>query len=575
MPSKLPRSKSSVEFWLIVITAALGASMYFWVANLGLTKSLTDQNAHLNAAKLVFDSMTPGISQIGFWPPLLHLLLLPFTLIPSLYASGSAGAFVLIPALALAAVFLYRLTLLYSNDKFLSFVAALLLVTNPYVLYYSVTPMMEVLFVANLFGVAYFLALWLARDKLKYLLISGLFITLATLSRFEGLILIPLVGLIVLVQLLKKRKNYSEIEAIMLLFLILAIIGTVGIMTYSWVFSGNPMTFTGGSWLRNPSEATFPTKHDLVGSLKYMLYASFYMLSRPLVFLSMIAFVLYGIFSGRRFNSIAVLSVLISPFIFIATTLFTGTGSMAVADLPPFGFFSNERYSLTWIGFVILTPILLVSMIVYYFSRSRRNWVRGIGQIVRFGSVLVLMGLAVVQFYQVTVTQQFSVIKENVNSPPPSQIQVSEYLRKNYDFGKILITKADNDPILASAEVPLKDYIYEGNYLYFDQSNQEPWLFARYVVMHNPNDDDAWATANETVMRKWGKDPQFAEYYTLVLENSERRVYKIKEQKVLTMALNRHLDISQIPSINPTISRWNPQNIYAKIENKNQVGVTP
>jgi hypothetical protein len=568
MQSKLLKSKYNPEFIIVAITAVLGAAMFWYVSDLGLVKSLTDQNAHLNAAKLATDSMTPGISQFGFWPPLLHVLMMPFTAFHSLYASGAAGAIVLIPALALAAVFLYRLTLLYTNDSFLSFVAAMLLVINPYVLYYAVTPMMEILFLANLFGTGYFLARWLYEDKFKYLLFSGIFISLACLSRFEGLILIPLCAFIVLVQLIKKRKNYSEIEALMLLFLILAIIGLTGIVVYSWVFSGNPLTFTGGSWLRNPAEATFATRHDLLASLQYMLYASFYMFSKPMVILSILSFIVFAVLSGKRFNSVAILSVLASPFVFIATTLYTGTGSMAVANLPPFDFFSNERYSLTWIGFVILTPLLFISALVYYFSKSQKNWMRFTGIFVRNTMAFGLVALSTMQFYSVSVADKFAVIKQNINSPLPAQLQVAQYLHDNYDFGKILITKADNDPILAQAGVDLKDYIYEGNYLYFNQTNDEPWLFARYVIMHNRKDTDAWAAENETVMGKWGGG-QLLNYYDLVLENPKRLVYKINDKKVRALALKEHLNTDAIPSINPKIARWDPTDIYAKIAQAN------
>lgn len=573
MSSELHKSKFSFELALILIATALGIAMSYWVLDLGLTRSLTDQNAHLNSAKLSFDSMTPGISQLGFWPPLLHILMIPFTLFESLYETGLAGAFILVPALALAAVFLYRITLMYTNDRALSFIAGLLLILNPYILYYSVTPMMEVLFLANLFGVAYFLALWLKDHRLSHLLASGFFITLASLSRFEGLILIPLCGLIVLIELVRRRKQYSEIEAVMLLFMILAGIGLSSIMIYSWVFSGNPLTFTGGTWIRNTAEATFATKQNLFNSVNYMLHASFYMLSKPLVMLSGISFALFAVLSGQRFHSVAVLAVLFSPFVFIATTLYTGTGSLAVANLPPFDFFSNERYSLTWIGFVILTPLLLIGALTYFFTKSKNAWSWHMGLMLRNTLALSLLALVVVQLYQVSMVDKFAVIRANINSPLPSQIGVINYFQDNYDYGKILITKSDNDPVLAQAEVDLEDYIYEGNFRYFEQTNDEPWLFARYVVMHNPKANDPWSLQNESVMRKWGNSAQFLSFYDLVLENDLRRVYKINDAKIMAMVARNNLNPTEIPSINPQVSWWDPANIYAKIQNNTPVGL--
>ncbi|HEX5430274.1 MAG TPA: glycosyltransferase family 39 protein [Patescibacteria group bacterium] len=573
MQSNFPKQKPKIELALVIITGLFGLAMYAWVQNLGLVKFLTDQNAHLDASRLVFDSMTPGISQIGFWPPLLHILMMPFTLITSLYQSGGAGAVVLIPALMVAAVFLYRLAYLYTNDKFLSFVAALLLVVNPYILYFSVTPMMEVLFLANLFGTAYFLAEWLAEQKLKWLVLTGVFVTLTCLSRFEGLILIPLVSLIIFIQLTRKRKNYSEKEAVLLLFLIPACLGLVAIFIYSWVFGGSPLAFTGGSWIKNSGNATAFTKGNVLMSVKYLVYSSFYMLSKPLVWVSVGSLVVFAVLSGKKFRSMAILTVLASPFVFVLMTLVTGTGSVLVANLPPYNFFSNERYSLTWIGFTILVPVLLISAVAYYFSRSNRRWMGWIANSVRVVLAVALLGLGVYQSYQVVVAQKFSVIKDDINSPLPGQVEAMQYLANNYDYGKILLTKADNDPILSQAHVPLSNYIYEGNYKYFDQADTEPWLFARYIVMHNPDDNDAWSEQNDEIMVKWGKNPELTQYYDLVMQNPIRRIYKIDDAKVMDMAAAHGLDASQIPSINPQISWWDPSDIYAKIQTKPTVGL--
>ncbi len=65
------------------------------------------------------------------------------------------------------------------------------------------------------------------------------------------------------------------------------------------------------------------------------------------------------------------------------------------------------------------------------------------------------------RLYKVTVSQQFEVIKKNVNSPNLEQKEVANYLATHYDYGKILTARVDNDPILAQATLPLKDYIYE------------------------------------------------------------------------------------------------------------------
>ena len=139
---------------IIAIALALGGFFAWYVHGLGLTKVFVDQNTHLNIARQVIDSMTPGISQLGFWPPLLHAILIPFVSLDDLYRTGMAGAFTLIPFLCLAAFFLYKLLFIFTEDKFTSFLGTMLFLFNPYILYYAATPMSEVLIIACLFGVA-------------------------------------------------------------------------------------------------------------------------------------------------------------------------------------------------------------------------------------------------------------------------------------------------------------------------------------------------------------------------------------------------------------------------------------
>jgi hypothetical protein len=73
-------------------------------------------------------------------------------------------------------------------------------------------------------------------------------------------------------------------------------------------------------------------------------------------------------------------------------------------------------------------------------------------------------------------------------------------------------------------------------------------------------------------MRKWGNNKQFNDYYDLVLENSTRKAYRVNDQKVLALAAEQHLDVSQIPSINRSMAWWDPTDIYGKIQNTSRVG---
>lgn len=551
------------EFFIIVLTFVIGSLMAWYVYRLGLTTYLTDQSAHLNFSRLTFDSITPGISQIGFWPPLLHVFMIPFVAVPFLFTSGLAGAFVLIPSLALAAFFLYRITLMFTGNKILSAVAGTLLILNPFILYFSVTPMMEVLFIANVFGTAYFMGRWLQTNDLIHLLLVGLFVSLACLSRYEGLILLPITASVILLRMRHQRKSYQQMEAMALLFGLLAIIGIVSIMVYSSVYGDNPLTFTGGAWIRDPQISLKLARLDILKSLQYVLTASFHMIGDYSVIFSLASVIPLFFLVKRKFEHAVVLFILIAPFLFILISVFAGAITINVPDLPPFKFFHNDRYGLTWIGFTIVTPILFIHHIQSAMSRYRYFRLAGIGFATVLCSLLLLN--ASYELVSAAYIQNFFVIRMNVNSPSTQQYQVADFLRSNYDGGKILSARVDNDPIFAEAGIPYSQYIYEGNYLFFNQALREPWLFARWVIMHQPGDLDGWVAANEPVYRQWGESADFTHYYDVVFENGTRRVYRLKDDILRQTAEDNKYVMEAIPSLNPRLITWNPSTIYAEI----------
>src|SRR5712664_3146821 len=75
----LPRSDWRPLAAVAVALAALGAVAVLLCARLGYTLYYGDAEAHLNIARRILDSRTPGGEQFGtVWLPLPHLLMIPF-----------------------------------------------------------------------------------------------------------------------------------------------------------------------------------------------------------------------------------------------------------------------------------------------------------------------------------------------------------------------------------------------------------------------------------------------------------------------------------------------------------------
>src|ERR1700753_1930048 len=70
-----------------------------------------DAAAHINIARRVFDSRTPGLLQLGtVWLPLPHLLMIPFIFSDWLWQTGMGGSIPSLVAYIFAVVGVFRLT---------------------------------------------------------------------------------------------------------------------------------------------------------------------------------------------------------------------------------------------------------------------------------------------------------------------------------------------------------------------------------------------------------------------------------------------------------------------------------
>ncbi|MGB7590171.1 MAG: hypothetical protein WBO19_02880, partial [Terriglobia bacterium] len=91
------------------IAAVTVGALYVFYSR-GLTNIYGDAVAHMEGARRIFDSLTPGYDEIGsVWLPLFHLLAAPLARSDFLWRTGLAGSIVSSAAFAGTAWLLYRL----------------------------------------------------------------------------------------------------------------------------------------------------------------------------------------------------------------------------------------------------------------------------------------------------------------------------------------------------------------------------------------------------------------------------------------------------------------------------------
>ncbi len=131
------------------------AVAYFYKT--GATLLYGDAESHLDIARRVVDSRTPGWVQLGTaWLPLPHLLMIPLVRNDRLWQTGLAGAITSGFCMALAATFLFAGMRRIFESTLAGAAAAAVFLLNPNTLYLGSIPMTEPAWFASLFALFYF-----------------------------------------------------------------------------------------------------------------------------------------------------------------------------------------------------------------------------------------------------------------------------------------------------------------------------------------------------------------------------------------------------------------------------------
>ena len=151
---------------ILSILLSVGSILYF--LNQGQIIAYGDAESHLNIAKRVVSSITPGLAQLGgIWPPLPHLLMVPFVYFDPLWQTGLAGSLISGICFVIASMYLYKFTYLLTKHSASSFIAFLVFALNPNILYMQSTRMTELPLVAFFMLSIYYFTKYIKNDKDK------------------------------------------------------------------------------------------------------------------------------------------------------------------------------------------------------------------------------------------------------------------------------------------------------------------------------------------------------------------------------------------------------------------------
>jgi len=422
-----------------------------------------DAEAHLNIARRILDSRTPGYDQIGsVWLPLPHVLTMLLARNDALWRTALAGSIVSGIAFVLAGAFLFRTARRVFNGKAAGAVAAiaatLVFATNPNLLYLQSTAMNEPVFMAALLAVLYFTVRFHDTQSWMAVCGAGLAALCGTLTRYDGWFLIPFVTLFVLIA--AKRQRVAKAT----LFAAIASMGPLYWFGHNFWCCSNALDFYNGPYSAKgiQGSAYYPGLGNWAKAWLYFRTAVRWCAGAPLVWLG--AAGLIACVAVRKARWPALLLAL--PGVFYVWSMHSSGGTpIFVPDLWPKTYY-NSRYGLALFPALAFGAAVLVSLVP---ARAQR-----------LAAAAVVLAAAIPWLIQPRPDAWITWKESQVNSAARRAWtrEAAEYLAPRYRRGAgIITTFGDITGIFRAAGIPLRETLTWDNWPHWPAAVTRPDLF--------------------------------------------------------------------------------------------------
>ena len=393
----------------------------------GATLYWGDAEAHLNIARRIVDSRTPGWNQVGStWLPLPHLLMIPLVRNDRLWQTGLAGAITSAACMTLAATFLFAAVRRLLDSTLAAGTAAAVFLLNPNTLYVGSIPMTEPVWFASFFAVFYFTVRFTETRGWGAAAGAGLAACAGTLTRYEAWFLLPFVAIY-----MWRRRGSGAI-----LFCVLAGLGPALWLAHNRWYFGDPLYFYRGPWsaLAIQGKLPYPGKGNWRVAAQYFFAAGRLVAGLP------------GLIAGAAGALVALSRRLIWPvFLFLLPPVFyvwsihsSGT-PVFVPALEPHGWY-NIRYAMAFLPLVALGCARIAAF----------------GRIPALAALLVAFAPFAVHFNERPITWQESDVNSRGRREWTSQ--AAAYLRATAGPHETYFTSfGDMTGIFRTLGVPLRD----------------------------------------------------------------------------------------------------------------------
>jgi hypothetical protein len=487
-----------------------------------------DAIAHINIARRVFDSKTPGLLQLGtVWLPLPHLLMIPFLISNEMWRRGAGGSIPSMVAYVFGVIGIFRLTrsslgrgnLPDSPARVAPWIAALIYAANPNLIYMQSTAMGETLYLAFFIWSLVFLTEFVGGEG-KALVKCGLCLAAACLTRYDGWFLSAALVAFVLLRFLLSANAVSEsqpdprLRMSVAKFILIAAAAPALWLAYNGIVYRNPLEFENGPYsakaIERKSQAASNPGHP--GGGNPVLAGTYFVkaaednmavnqwLQRAWILLSLLAAAVLIFTRRQQGGAIAqqatplwCLLFLLLPILFYALSIAYSGIPIFVPNWWPFTHY-NVRYGLQLLPAFSVAPALLAYGVLHSDKWNSRA---------RFASMPAILAFSAASYAFVWQATPICLAEaqSNMRSRNQLQMELARWLERLPPDSTLLMYLGDQVGALERAGIPLQRTINEGNHRVWKQPIDPEGLWERALAQPSQYADYVVAFEGDPVWR--------------------------------------------------------------------------
>jgi hypothetical protein len=510
--------------WLAACASIFSFLFYFHRGDVLL---YGDAVAHINIARRVFDSRTPGLLQLGtVWLPLPHLLMIPFLLSHWMWKTGVGGSIPSMAAYVFGALGIFRLLRgaldVYHTDnlpRIAAWGAAIVYASNPNLLYMQATAMTETLYLALFIWAAVYFNEFVqeaaspvqgsdARAGSSSLIKCGVCLAAACMTRYDAWFLAAAMGAASFWMV--ARATRRGLGANVRKFVLLAAAAPALWLAYNTIVYRNPLEFANGPYSAKAIEertpgASHPGSHDLPAAFRYFLKSAELNLAsgnwQKFWILLALAGTLVSVLAGGESESKSRLNqspawYQLWPLLLLWIPLPFYVLSIAYSGVPifmpvwwPFSYY-NVRY-----GLELLPAFAIFAALAVYFVAMRTR-----GQLARVA--LAVAALAFIAASYASIWRDPVCFREawvNSRTRLALEHELADFVKALPPDSTLLMYLGTHVGALQEAGIPLRRVIYEGNHRTWKQPVDREGLWERALANPAPYADFVVAFEGDAV----------------------------------------------------------------------------